>query len=281
MVQSQADVEELAESYRRAMLTGSSAFADSPVERKILHAMIASSAADTRVWVQRSLPKGDKAAAALDGLIPALQAGNIVGQTLQSSKTQAVKQARALASAAILHTTWPLWAGAVVAAVAGIYSFNLNAGAAIGQAIAPLVLGGGAIIGLLVRGAAQSANAFASVGRGIGSLWGTTKNIGVPAETVFGTEVAPALQQVYGSVAAPTPPEAGLIRGGALTSVGLGLAAVALCVCVFAAGLVSAFSSVAACRGTLYETSTCPGVLHGPAPTPGFPTLTGLPSFGS
>lgn len=171
-------VQDLADAYRQAMLEGDRELADSLLERKLLQALVASSAADTARWVKTRVQDGDAVVGPLETLVPALREGDWVGQGLDATKKQAADQAKAMATTAVFGATWPLWLGTVVAFFAGLFGFAFDAGAAFGQALAPLVLGGGTFLYAIIRGSRwpgpkrlrQSAGRLGHYGHGSATL---------------------------------------------------------------------------------------------------------------
>ncbi len=137
---SKAEVEALTDAYRGAMREGDSVLGGSDVERKILQAMVASSAADTSRWIKTRVPQGDKIAGPLDILIPELQDGNVVGQGLEFAKKQAVAQAKAAAGALFFGAAWPVWIGTVIGFLTGLFGLAYRAGGATGAAVITMLM---------------------------------------------------------------------------------------------------------------------------------------------
>lgn len=158
------------------MADGDGQFADDIVERKILQAIVATSAADTLQWIQTRVPDGNAIGKPLEELAPVLQKGNIVGAGLDSAQEALVKQAKSAITNLMIGATVPVWLGAVVAFVAGVFGFAQQAGAQLGATLIPLLVGGGGAAAALVRGVLQVSPAVTKgVGGAATSLWAAAR----------------------------------------------------------------------------------------------------------
>jgi hypothetical protein len=245
LMTSSSEVRDLADAYRNAMLAGDRELGDSLLERKFLQAMVASSAADTARWVKTRVRDGDAVVGPLEHLVPALREGDWVGQGLDAAKKQVADQVRALATTALIGATWPVWLGTVVALFVGLFGFAFDAGAAVGQALVPLVLGGGTFVYAIIRGASIAGpKAIEAAGGAAGSLWSWVSDLGGRAERLFQLAVGPTLQSVY--VEAPRasgPTVIQQVRGFAKTVVWVSYALLIGAGLVFASGMYSAIET--------------------------------------
>lgn len=217
---SSAQVRELADAYRRAMHEGDREFVDNALERKILHALVAASVADTARWVRTRVPAGDDVARPLVNLVPLLNQGNVVGQGLEYAQGKLLKEAKGLLFAAVGVAAWPLWFVSVLGFFGGLLGFAHEAGSATAKLLVPLFLaGGGTALYGLVRTLSMSGPALAAMGAAAGSLVSAAGSVGKQAERVFADRLTQPLAQVYGA-----PPSTGItaakkVRGLAQTLV--------------------------------------------------------------
>jgi hypothetical protein len=234
----------LADAYRRTMLEGDAQLAGQP-ERKILQAMVAGSAADVAAWVRTRVPGGSDVALPLEELIPDLNKGNTVGQGLQVIRSILISQAKGIVTSVILGKSLPLLAGGVVAFILGAIGFAQAAGASIGAALIPTILGGGAIIGALLRAIQAAPAAVNSIGTAAGSLFDSAGSLGSTAERIFREHSSPAITAIYGGAGLPAGPipVLGQLRGLGKSIVGGAYALLAVCGLFFAAGLMHAWDA--------------------------------------
>lgn len=256
-----AQVEGLANAYRRAMADGDRELAGSAIERKLLHALVAASAADTARWVKTRVEDGSVAVAPLDDLLPALREGEPIGPGLEAAKKQLGTQARAMANAVIFGAAWPAWTATAVAFVVGALGFSYDAGAATGKALFGLVLGGGSVLFAFVRTLSIAGpKAAEAVSGAAGSLWSWVDGLGLRAEGVVQRAAGPALDDLYRGAPRPAGPTVTQqVRGSAKVVVGLTYGALAIAGLVFAFGMYEAFSAAASVPATCSLHPSDPG----------------------
>jgi hypothetical protein len=242
MSATEADVRALANAYREAMAEGDQALAQTPVERKILQAVVADSAASTLNWLHTRTQDGNEIGKPLEALVPALQHGNIVGTTLQTAQKTLVSQATSAVTSVVFTGTAPVWVGAILAFFAGWFGLAQNVGEDVGAALIPgLVVGGGSGAYALVRVVQSSGPMIQMSGQVSGSLWDAAGRIGAQAETLFRGTVSQRLTAVTGSA-----PESGVLlkmRGTAKTIVATAFGALAIGVLFFLGGVVNAWEA--------------------------------------
>jgi len=249
MAITQAEVNNLANAYRAAMSAGDQNLKLEPVERKILQAVVADSAASTLSWIQTRSPDGNEVGKPLENLVPALKQGNIVGGTLQSVKDKATSEAKSAVYGLVFSGTTPIWLGALGTAAAGYIGWAELAGETVGTVLIPLLLGGGAAVGAVVRGIQMSGRMLEGTGQAAGTVWDAAGNIGASAEAVFRANVTAPLQAVTGS--GPAVPVLATLRGAARTVVALAFVALAVGVLYFLGGLSNAWTEYNSCvRGS-------------------------------
>jgi hypothetical protein len=254
-------VSALADAYRRAMAQGDEEFAGAALERKVLHALVASSAADASRWVQTRVPNGTQVAEPLTALVPALQEGDVVGKTLDAIKNQLISQAKSIASSVFLGSSWPLWVGAVVGAIAGLIAMSFDAGVSLGSAFVALLAGGGPVGYAVTRTLHASGPAAQAIGGAAGSLLGAASSVGTRAERVFRDATGPTLAAVYGGNGTLLPGVAAQARGVARTIVLASYALAIVAGIVFVVGVAQGFSAAfeeKRCEYSQYD-PTCPG----------------------
>jgi hypothetical protein len=253
-------IKDLADAYRAAMRAGDQRFAGDAAQRKILQAIVFDSAARVEQWVKTRVPDGNLAAKPLSELTPELAKGNLVGQGLKGARDEAVKQARAVASAAIAGTAIPAGVGAVLAFFGGVFGFSQEAGLAFGSLVIPTLFAGGSVLFVLMRAAHASAPLVEAAGGVAGSAMSSAGAIGTLADVVFREHVGPALAALAGLGYQPPrePPVLTQLRAWArgilLTVYGI----LAVCVLFFLAGIGDAFTAYQECRIRL-DDGTCIG----------------------
>lgn len=233
----------LANAFRATMNDGDRELAGRTIDQKILQAMVARSAADTLQWMESRVPNGVPAGGPLERLLPALEKGNTVGGSLALAKDRLTAEAKKLVTAAFVGGTGPVWVGAVVALLGGLFGHMQEAGAAVGAVLVPALVGGGAIVGAVVRGVAtlgpSVANAVGSAGT---TLWDSTDAIGAGAHRVFTSTALPAMK----AAGVPTPasdPILAQLRGAAKLIVGSAFVVLLLCAAFFFTGLLNAYDA--------------------------------------
>ena len=149
------------------MHEGDREFVDNALERKILHALVAASVADTARWVRTRVPAGDDVARSLLNLVPLLNQGNVVGQGLEYAQGKLLKEAKGLLFAAVGVAAWPLWFVSVLGFFGGLLGFAHEAGSATAKLLVPLFLAGGgtALYGLVRRFACKRRRLRRQTGR--------------------------------------------------------------------------------------------------------------------
>ena len=118
------DVRGLANAYRAALQSGGDTLNNSKVEWSILRALVASSAEDTRRWINETVPDGDRVAEPLKELIPDLQHKNYVGKTLDAVRDLAIGEAKSVATTGALTATAVIWFTAITGAIRGIVALT-------------------------------------------------------------------------------------------------------------------------------------------------------------
>ncbi|TCO16624.1 hypothetical protein EV652_120118 [Kribbella steppae] len=233
----------LADAYRKTMLEGDTQL-HGRGERAILQALVASSAESAAHWVRTRVGDGGDVAKPLDDLVPDLQKGNRVGQGLKAVRSALLKQAKDLVFWTFLGGTKPILIGAAVSFVVGAFGFALDAGASVGAVLIPALVGGGAVIGALVRGLQQAPAVVNSIGTAAGSLYNSAESVGASAERIFREHSLPAVTALYGDAGpAGRTPVVGQLRGLAKTVVGIAYGLLTGCALVFVFGLASAWDA--------------------------------------
>ncbi len=234
----------LANAYREAMAEGDRQLTGEIVERKILQAIVASSAADTLQWVQTRIPDGNAVGKPLEELAPILQKGNVVGTGLKNAQDALVKQAKAAAYGLIITGTAPVWFGAVAAFFLGLFGFAQEAGTSVGAALIPALVGGGSVLYAVMRSLQMSGKALQGTGKAAKSLWTSASSIGSRAESIFMGCTMPRLSIVKGTnaVGGGTPVVTQL-RTVAQTIVASGFVVLAICAIFFLAGINNAYNA--------------------------------------
>jgi hypothetical protein len=239
-----AQVRAVADAYRETLRDGDQLLQARPVEKRILLAIVASSAVDTSRWVQTRMPAGVEAAKPLEDLVPALQAGNKIGKSLQSAKEVATKEAKSAVLALAKTGSAPLWLTSLLSFFAGVFSFTYQAGSAAASAIIPVLLGGGAAAMAVLR-VLQAAPAMGrAVGAGATSLLSSIDSVGASAEGLFADRAKPVLDALYSGLGArpAATPIVGQLRSGGRVVVLLSYGFVGACCAFFVAGAWHAVS---------------------------------------
>lgn len=253
------DVRAVANAYREALAEGDRVLAYAPVERKILLAIVAASAADTAAWVKTRVPDGDRVVEPLDALVPVLQKANLVGHGMELAKRALVSQAKSAVSALVLGQAAPILVLAVVAGAAGWLGFSYDAGVSVGGLLIPAVLGGGAALGGIVQAVRAGSRLGPGLGQAAGNLYDSAGLIGSAAEGVVLSAVRQPLTQLRGEGAladGATPvvrelrSAAQLVVVGAFVALGIG-------VVYFGFGLVDAWEAYSATLCSSDNPSAC------------------------
>jgi hypothetical protein len=230
--------DEIKQAYQGAMLKGDQTLAASLLEQKMLQAAVAESMAETARFARSRLPEGEKLAAGLEQVLPAVQHGNWVGQSLEAAKAGLLREARSSVISTFTTAVLPVWVTSAVAFLIGIFGMAQDAGAATGAQFIAILAGGGSITYALFR-SAQAAPAVAhAIGGAAKSLLARAGTVGAEAEAVFAATVGPQLAALYGSMGLPPPkmPVIGEIRSAAKSIVLLTYAVVAICALFFIIG---------------------------------------------
>ena len=196
------DVRGLANAYRAALQSGGVTL-NSKVESSILRALVASSAEDTRRWINETVPDGDRVAEPLKELIPDLQHKNYVGKTLDAVRDLAIGEAKSVAKTGAFTATAVMWFTAITGAIGGIGAVLASAGETAGYLIAWVVLSGAAFLGLIFRGFGIIANKVASsrlnpLGDGVSNFLSYPSRLGRRANAIFMSEVGAVLVGIQG-----------------------------------------------------------------------------------
>lgn len=240
-----AQVEALADAYRATLAEGDQRFVHSTVERKMLHAIVASSAADASQWIRSRVPSGHNMAEPLQDLVSVLETGNWIGKGLEWAKSQAISQAKAAAAWAILGMKIPVLIGSTLALIAGLVGWSFDAGVTVGRALIPLILGGGgaALWGIL-QGARALFPAANEVGRAANTLFESAGAIGGEAEKLFRGIVNVRLNDIAGLPYNNGVPVIRQVRALASTVVAACYLLAGLCGLVFISGVWHALEQI-------------------------------------
>lgn len=235
----------VAAAYRATLLRGDREFVDSPTEKKILQAVVASSVADTSTWIQTRL--GSKEAAApLDELFSVISVGNVVGKSWEAVKKKALEESRGAVLSLAGTGTAPVWIGAVISFIAGLWALSFNGGVTFANAAIPAILGGGATLYAAIRAAQAAPAVINAVGTGASSILATINGVGIRSERLFITVARPALDALYAQAGVVVPqrvPVLPQIRGAGRSLVIAAYIVLGVGVLAFAAGMLNVISN--------------------------------------
>ncbi|MDX3537567.1 hypothetical protein PV721_24995 [Streptomyces sp. MB09-01] len=256
------DVKALRNAYSKVLDEGDALFRNEPLSKRILLAMVVSSAADADMWIGSRVPDGGSLRQELASLVEVLQKRDVIGNDLQAFQTWVTGQRRALVATVILGTTWPLWIGALGAlagAATAWVTVTAEAGKAAGRILIPLLLGlltgGGVVLYYALRGAAYHTRRATS--RAATYLFGRARNIGSGPELLFETHVRPELTALFAKhgraderLSGP-PAVLRTLRRAAGASLRLAIAVLVINLIVFAAAVPTAWEDVSCVSGTM------------------------------
>jgi hypothetical protein len=258
----QSQVQHVANAFRETMAEGDRRLAGSFIERKILQAVVADTACSVEHWVKTRVPDGEDVAKPLTGLAKDLNQGNPVGHGLAAAQSELFKQAKSAVLGFIFGGAWPIWAGTVVAFFAAIFANAQSAGVALGKALIPTLLGGGAAAVVIFRGLGMLGSAAKGTGEAAGSLWDSAGRIGSQAEAIAEKGAGPALADLkpsgYGGGVSRSVITK--LRGSSQVTLGISYALFIVVILFFIYGVWQAWDAYyQACYGTGIPSTNCPG----------------------
>jgi hypothetical protein len=237
-------VQRLADACRKTMAEGDRLLPKNSAEQKILQALVADTADSADSWVNSRVPNGKTVAEPLTALLPYLRKGDIVGQTLASAQKELTDQARSIVLKAVGTATLPAWAGSVVAFFAGLFLLASDIGAAVGKVAVTTLLGGGVAAIFVLRAVFASGKLVQATPDAAGRLWESIDVIGSQAEKILSEHASPAVADLKrcGYPGDISRRAVTVIRGSAKTITGITYTVLAVCVVVFAFGVISGAS---------------------------------------
>jgi hypothetical protein len=261
-----------ADAHRRAMREGDAHL--SGVEKAILLALVARSAADTSHWIKTRVEDGDRRASALAGLTAELQAHDVVGKGLRRVQQDLLSQARRAVMSAAGLASVPVWMTSGIALVVGVGSLLVHVGSAIGGAVTITFFAfcAVAVYSAPVRtwtfGAlAKTPEAMAAVGSAIAqttvgfvALLGYGSSVGAEANAIFVKNVGKEVDALRGQGSALRGARVVLtpLRSLASTIVTVSLMALIACLVVLGLGIYHGFFQQAAtCEQEYAPQSDC------------------------
>jgi hypothetical protein len=193
----QRDVTALTDAYRSALAEGDRSLQASPLERKVLHALVTESASKTAFWIKTRVKGGPAAVGPLNELLDVAVPADMIGQALAQARQAAFNQAKAVLSSLLTQGTAPLWVGAIGAAVVGFVGFAHQLGLMLGGALFALLATGGSARYVLMRGIQLAPNAIAGSAQNVVRSIGDARGVGVQAEQIFEQTAGPAIDHLY------------------------------------------------------------------------------------
>ena len=249
----------VAEAHLAAMRAGDQQLS-SEADRKILHALVARSAAEMAYWIKTRVPEGDRRAALLTGLSTELQKKDVVGKGLATIEKNLTSQANAAVGVAAGTASAPAWWASAVGLVIGFFGFIVHVGNDFGAIIAFLIF---AVAGLHIHpgvrvavyrtlsGASRAVgSAVSSAGNSAMYFWNYPGTIGVYPESIFIQHVGPSSDSLRGQGFAVRESHKFMLSLRAIGQVVVALAFIALIVSliVFIIGFY---------HGFIQQTQTC------------------------
>jgi hypothetical protein len=237
-----AQVEELAENYRRALRSGDHELRGNPTEKKILQAVVAASASDVRSWITAQVPGGADIDGPLADLNAELAAGDGAGAAVRTARQTTLRQATTAVKAQLITSVWPVWLSSMLALIGGLFGIFHSPGESAAIAIVGLTMTGFPALVLTVRGlgmARLGANRSSPLTTALVTL---ISDVGVRSEHIFASTMWPSFDAILrpeGMTPGRTPVVTRL-RSWTRGVVFLTVFVFAACVIVYLAGLVQA-----------------------------------------